>query len=67
MMTHMCIDSTVRGGCELSFNCTLIEDCCTTRDLSFNENIVKWHDVQNAFMSSLNSFCKIVKTHDFLS
>lgn len=33
MMSHMCVDSTVRGGFELGFNQALIEDCCTTRDV----------------------------------
>src|SRR5690606_12608546 len=31
MMTHMCIDSTVRAAFDLGFACTLAHDACATR------------------------------------
>jgi nicotinamidase-related amidase len=67
MMSHMCIDSTVRGGSELGLNCTLIEDCCTTRDLIFMDKTINWEYVHYSFMSSLSSFAKIIITNDFIS
>ncbi|WP_092153038.1 cysteine hydrolase family protein [Desulfovibrio legallii] len=56
MMTHMCIDSTVRASCDLGFACTLAHDACATRDLSFNSKTVSALDVQTACMAALNGF-----------
>jgi nicotinamidase-related amidase len=66
MMSHMCIDSTVRGAFELGLNCTLIEDCCTTRDLTFGDKSINWEDVHYSFMTALSSFSKVIRTNDFL-
>lgn len=33
MMTHMCIDTTVRAANELGYQITLISDACATKDL----------------------------------
>lgn len=56
MMTHMCVDTTVRAACDLGFACTLSHDACATRDLSFNSKTVSALDVQTAYMSALNGF-----------
>ena len=34
MMTHMCIDTTVRAANDLGFSVELIQDACATKDLS---------------------------------
>lgn len=33
MMTHMCIDTTVRAAKDFKYNITLISDACATKDL----------------------------------
>ncbi|KMT21981.1 cysteine hydrolase family protein [Clostridium cylindrosporum] len=66
MMSHMCIDSTVRGGFELGLKCTLVEDCCTTRDLVIGEKKVNWENVHNSFMASLSTFAKVITVDDFI-
>jgi nicotinamidase-related amidase len=67
MMTHMCIDATVRAAKDFEFNCTLIGDACATRNLEINGEIVKAKDVHNAFLSALNGFyAKVVKIGEFL-
>ena len=35
MMTHMCIDATVRVAFDFGFQCTVIHDACATKDLFF--------------------------------
>src|SRR4249919_1623587 len=40
MMTHMCVDSTVRAAADLGFSCSLAHDACATKDLSFNGDLV---------------------------
>lgn len=62
MMTHMCIDTTVRAAVNYGYSVELIEDACATRDLQWNGNTVKAEQVQNAFMASLDgSFAKVFK------
>ncbi|WP_223589078.1 cysteine hydrolase family protein [Neobacillus bataviensis] len=67
MMTHMCIDATVRAARDLGFEVTLIEDACTTRDLSYQEKKVPADQVHYAFISALNGiYAHVVSTEDFL-
>ncbi len=54
MMTHMCIDTTVRAAKNFGYQVTLIEDACTTKDLSWKDSIIQAPVVQNTFMTSLN-------------
>ena len=67
MMTHMCIDATVRSAFERGFESTLIEDACTTRDLVYQDKVVPADQVHYAFVSALNGrYAKIVSTENFL-
>ncbi|MGJ7911486.1 cysteine hydrolase family protein [Neobacillus sp. LXY-1] len=67
MMTHMCIDATVRAAKDLGFECTLIEDACATRDLSFKNKVVPADQVHHAFVSALNGiYANVMSTEDFL-
>jgi nicotinamidase-related amidase len=54
-MSHMCIDATVRAAFDLGFNCTVAEDACATRDLPFNDQLVRAADVHAAFMAALSA------------
>lgn len=56
MMTHMCVDSTVRAAKDFGFNCTIIGDACATRDLTINGQTVKAQEVHNSFLAALNYF-----------
>ncbi len=64
MMTHMCIDTTVRAAADLGFNCFLAGDACATRDLSFGGEPVPAEMVQNAFLAALNGSFAQVKTSE---
>jgi nicotinamidase-related amidase len=60
MMTHMCIDATVRAAFDLGFACDLAHDACATRDLEFAGQSVAAQQVQGAFLASLNGlFAKV--------
>ncbi len=54
MMTHMCIDTTIRAAADLGFACRLAHDACATRALSFNGASVSAGDVQTAYLAALN-------------
>ncbi|MCZ8535180.1 cysteine hydrolase family protein [Psychrobacillus psychrodurans] len=67
MMTHMCIDATVRAAVDLGFETTLIEDACATRDLSYEGKIVPAEQVHYSFVGALNGmYCAVESTVDFL-
>ncbi|MGB5867825.1 MAG: cysteine hydrolase family protein [Arcobacteraceae bacterium] len=66
-MTHMCIDTTVRAAFDLGYNCTLVSDCCATKDLKFKEKIIKSADVQNSYLSALDgTFCSVLDIKDII-
>jgi nicotinamidase-related amidase len=68
MMTHMCIDATVRAARDFGFECTVIGDACATRDLEVNGAQVKAADVQTAFLAALTFFyANIQDTKAYLS
>ncbi len=56
MMTHMCVDATVRAAKDFGFSCTLIGDACATKDLEIGGRTVPAADVQTAFLAALNYF-----------
>jgi len=54
MMTHMCIDATVRAAKDLGFSLTLIGDACATRDLEIDGERVPADAVHKSFLAALN-------------
>jgi nicotinamidase-related amidase len=55
MMTHMCVDTTVRAAFDLGFACTLAHDACATRDLAFDGRTVAAEQVQMSYVAALGS------------
>lgn len=67
MMTHMCIDATVRAAVDLGFETLLIEDACATRELSYQDKVVPAEQVHYAFVAALGSmYCDVSSTENFL-
>lgn len=54
MMTHLCVDTTVRAASDLGFHCALAHDACATRNLKFGARQVSAEDVQVAYLAALN-------------
>jgi nicotinamidase-related amidase len=68
MMTHMCIDSSTRAACDLEFSIKLASDACATRALSFADDQISAHDVQNAYLAGLNgSFAEVLSTQEIIA
>lgn len=68
MMTHMCIDTTVRAAADLGFRCTLVADACATRTLSLGEQTVSAESVQLAYLAALSgSFANIVSARSLIA
>jgi nicotinamidase-related amidase len=68
MMTHMCVDATVRAAFDYGFQCTVVHDACATRDLSFQENIVPAEHVHGAFLSALSAvYAKVLAAEQLIA
>jgi nicotinamidase-related amidase len=60
MMTHMCVDTTVRAAADLGFQNILAHDACATRDLSFDGRAVSAQGVQTAYLAAIHgSFAEV--------
>jgi len=68
MMTHMCVDATVRAAFDNAFACTLIHDACAARQLSFGGRAVPAAHVHAAFLAALNGiYARVVSAREFIS
>ena len=65
MMTHMCVDASVRQAADLGYKITLLGDACATRAQSYGGETVPARQVHAAFLAALNGFyAKVVNTHE---
>lgn len=55
MMTHMCVDATVRQAFDLGYECVVAADACATRDLEWGHMRVTAAQVQASFMAALGA------------
>ena len=68
MMTHMCVDATVRAGKDMGYTIEVIGDACATKDLIYDNKKTVAGDVQNSFLSALNYFyASVISTNDFIT
>lgn len=67
MQTHMCLEAATRAGADYGFQCTVVEDACTTRDLTYEDVTVKAKDVHYSTISTLQGgYAKVINTEVFL-
>jgi nicotinamidase-related amidase len=55
MMSHMCIDATVRAAFDMGYGCIVAHDACATRDLEFNGIHIPAAHVHGSFMAALGA------------
>jgi len=67
MMTHMCVDTTVRAAYDLGYECVVAGDACATRALKVLGNEISAENVQGSFLAALNGlFAKVLKTSEII-
>lgn len=54
MMTHMCVDTTVRAAMDYGYKVKLVADACTTMDLTINGETIPAQTVHKAFIAALD-------------
>ena len=67
MMTHMCIDATVRAAHDNGFDCVVAADACATHDLTFGGKTIPAAAVQRAFLAALDgTFAKVMSVEEIV-
>lgn len=67
MMTHMCIDTSVRAARDYGYTVTLLEDACATRDLEWQGERLHADIVQKTMLAALNgAFARVMRVEPFL-
>jgi nicotinamidase-related amidase len=67
MMTHLCIDATVRAAYDLGFSCTVLHDTCATKNLEFNNTSIPAQSVHHAFLAALQpTYSNILSVRELL-
>ena len=64
MMSHMCIDATVRAAFDKGYACIVAHDACATRKLVFNGSDIPANNVHGAYMAALGSVYAKILTAD---
>ena len=67
MQTHMCVEAAVRAASDMGYECILIHDACTTRDLSFEDKTVRADEVHLSTLSTLKSYARVMSTIEYLN
>ena len=67
MMTHMCVDASVRQAFDLGFGCTVLSDACATRAQTHEAQEIPAVQVHGAFLAALRGvYAEVMSTEDFL-
>jgi nicotinamidase-related amidase len=67
MMTHMCVDATVRAAADFGFQVIVAEDACATRDLKYGETVIPAEHVHKAFLAALKSYGQVMTSEQVLA
>ncbi len=67
MMTHMCVDTTVRRAQDLGYRVHLIANACATKELTWAGEIIPAPVVQAVYLAALNgTFAAVETSRQFL-
>ena len=66
MMTHMCVDASMRAAADLGYPILLAADACATRALVYGETKVPAQHVHAAFLAALKSYGQVLTAEEIL-
>lgn len=68
MMTHMCVDASVRAAADQGFDCLLASDGCATRNLKWGGDTVPAASVQASFLAALGgAYARVLPAREILA
>lgn len=62
MMTHVCIDATVKAAKDYGFECTVVSDACATLDVEVQGRKVPAEAVQQSLLGAMEFYYATIKT-----
>ncbi len=67
MMTHMCVDATVRAAMDYGFQCLIAKDACATAELKLADYEISAVNVHMAFLAALNGiYGQVMNSQDII-
>jgi len=66
MQTQMCVEAATRAARDFGYKCILVQDACATKDLKYNDRIIKAEDVHYSTLATLRSYATILTVNEFL-
>jgi nicotinamidase-related amidase len=67
MMSHMCIDATVRAAFDEGYACVVAHDACAARNLVFNSIDIPASHVHGAYMAALGTvYAKVLSAEEII-
>jgi nicotinamidase-related amidase len=67
MMTHMCVDATVRAAFDSGYTCMVAADACAAKELVHGSTTISALHVHGAFLAALGSvYAEIQNTTEFI-
>jgi len=68
MMSHMCIDATVRAAFDSGYACIVAHDACAARNLVFNGIDIPAAHVHGAYMAALGAvYAKVMSAEEIIA
>jgi nicotinamidase-related amidase len=68
MMSHMCIDATVRAAFDDGYACIVAHDACAARNLEFQDERIPAAHVHGAFMAALGAvFARVMSAGEIIA
>jgi nicotinamidase-related amidase len=67
MQTQMCVEAATRAAYDFGFECIVIPEACTTRDLTYGDKTIKAEDVHASTLATLigGGYAKVVDLETF--
>lgn len=68
MMTHMCLDASVRAAVDYGFECWVAGDACATKDMTYDGVHVPAMQVHASFLAALAAaYAKVIPVEEILA
>lgn len=65
MQTQMCVEAAVRAAHDLGYSVILLHDACASRDLEFDDRLVKAADVHAETLVTLKTYATVVSVAEW--
>jgi nicotinamidase-related amidase len=66
MMTHMCVDASMRAAVDSGYPVLLAGDACATRALTYGETTIPAQSVHAAFLAALKSYGQVLTAGEII-